>query len=266
MTKITHAVGGATDVDVILELVAKRARALVSAHALLIEIVDGSELVIAAAAGDRPAGLIGQRIALADTVASAALRTRTTHRLEVELNRPRFDQHGLGRLGVSADAGLVVPLIFHNQSYGVLIALDRLHDRPAFTAQDQALLEAVATSAAISVATARSAASELQRQRLAAAEDERGRWRELHDETLQSLAGLRLSLSIARRKGGEAVLEGAVTEATEQLEAGIANLRALVTDLRPAWHPSLRPCVKRSWPLLRLMRPQLVAPTRPSSH
>lgn len=85
MTEITHAVGGATDVDVILELVAKRARALVSAHALLIEIVDGSELVIAAAAGDRPAGLIGQRIALADTVASAALRTRTTHRLEVEL-------------------------------------------------------------------------------------------------------------------------------------------------------------------------------------
>ena len=234
-TEITHAVGGATDVDVILELVAKRGRALVSAQALLIEIVHGSELVVAAAAGDRPAGLIGQRIALADTVASAALRTRTTHRLEVELNRVRFDQHGLGRLGVSAKAGLVVPLIFHNQSYGVLIALDRLHDGPAFTAQDQALLEGFATSAAISVATARSAASELGRQRLAAAEDERGRWaRELHDETLQSLAGLKLSLSIARRTGGEAALEGAVTEAIEQLEDGIANLRALVTDLRPA--------------------------------
>ena len=58
-TEITHAVGGATDVDVILELVAKRGRALVSAQALLIEIVDGSELVVAAAAGDRPAGLIG---------------------------------------------------------------------------------------------------------------------------------------------------------------------------------------------------------------
>ena len=235
MTEITHAVGGATDVDVILELVAKRGRALISAHALLIEIVDGSELVVAAAAGERPAGLIGTRIALADTAASAALRTRTTHRLEVELNRARSDQHGLGRLGVSADAGLVVPLIFHNQTYGVLIALDRLHDGPAFTAQDQALLEGFATSAAISVATARSAASELQRQRLAAAEDERGRWaRELHDETLQSLAGLRLSLSIARRKGGPEVLEGAVTEAIEQLEDGISNLRALVTDLRPA--------------------------------
>jgi signal transduction histidine kinase len=234
-TEITHAVAGATDVDVILELVAKRGRALVSAQAVLIETVDGAELVVAAAAGHRPAGVLGARIALADTVASAAMRTRTTHRLEVELNRARFDQHGLGQLGVSADAGLVVPLIFHNQTYGVLIALDRLHDGPAFTAEDQGLLEGFATSAAISVATARSAASELQRQRLAAAEGERGRWaRELHDETLQSLAGLRLSLSIARRTGGLKALEDAVGEAIEELQEGISNLRALVTDLRPA--------------------------------
>ncbi len=234
-TEITHAVAGATDVDVILGLVAKRGRALVSARALLIEIVSGTELVVAAAAGERPDGLIGQRIALADTVASAALRTRSTHRLEVEFNRARFDQHGLGRRGVSADAGLVVPLIFHNETYGVLIALDRLHDGPKFTAEDQALLEAFATSAATAVATAQTAASELQRQRLTAAEAERGRWaRELHDETLQSLASLRLSLSAARRKGGADVLEQAVSQAIDRLEDGIANLRALVTDLRPA--------------------------------
>ena len=234
-TEITHAVAGATDVDVILGLVAKRGRALVSARALLIEIVSGTELIVAAAAGERPDGLIGQRIALADTVASAALRTRSTHRLEVEFNRARFDQHGLGRRGVSADAGLVVPLISHNQTYGVLIALDRLHDGPTFTADDQALLEAFATSAATAVAMAQTAASELQRQRLTAAEAERGRWaRELHDETLQSLAGLRLSLSAARRTGDADVLEHAVAQAIDHLEDGIANLRALVTDLRPA--------------------------------
>ena len=234
-TEITHAVGGATDVDVILELVAKRGRALVSARALLIEIVSGSELVVAAAAGERPAGLIGQRIALADTVASAALRTRSTHRLEVELNRARFDQHGLGRHGVRADAGLVVPLVFHNQTYGVLIALDRLHDGPKFTAEDQALLEAFAISAATAVATAQSTTSELQHQRLAAAEAERGRWaRELHDETLQSLAGLRVSLAMAYRKDDAEALKATVGEAIEHLDDGIANLRALVTDLRPA--------------------------------
>ena len=234
-TEIACAVGGVTDVDVILELVAKRGRALVSARALLIELVDGGELVVAAAAGDRPAGLIGARIALADTVASGALRAHTTHRLETELNRARFDQHGLGRLGVSADAGLVVPLVFHGQAHGVLIALDRLDQGPMFTAEDEGLLEAFATSAATAVATARSAASDRQRERLAAAEGERGRWaRELHDDTLQSLAALRLSLSAARRKGGLQVLEQAVGQAIESLEDGVSNLRALVSDLRPA--------------------------------
>jgi signal transduction histidine kinase len=155
--------------------------------------------------------------------------------LEVDLNRVRFDQHGLGRLGVSADAGLVVPLVFHDHSYGVVIALDRLHEGPRFTAEDQRLLEAFATSAATAVATARASASQLHHERVAAAEDERGGWaRELHDETLQSLARLRFSLSAARRRGDVQVLERAVSEAIEQLAEGVANIRALVTDLRPA--------------------------------
>ena len=233
-TEITRAVGDVTDLEVILELVAKRGRALVAAQALLIELVDGSELVVAAGAGALPAGLIGQTFALADTVASAALRTGTTQRLEVELNRARFDQHGVGRFGVNAESGLVVPLVFRNRSLGVLIAVDGLSKQPMFTAEDQRLLEAFAVSAATAVATAHNAASELHRQRLAAAEDERGRWaRELHDETLQSLAGLRLVLSGARRAGGPRVLDDVVAQAIDDLDEGISNLRALVTDLRP---------------------------------
>jgi signal transduction histidine kinase len=234
-TEIARAVGGETDPKVILKLVAKRGRALVSARALLIELVDEGELLVAAAAGERPAGLIGQRIALEDTVASAALRTSSTQRLEVELNRARFDQHGLGRLGVDAKAGLVVPLVFHNHAYGVLVALDRLHGGPRFTAEDQLLLEAFATSAATAVATAQAATAELHRERLAAAEGERERWaRELHDETLQSLAGLKIQLSVARRTGGLEVLEKAIDQAIDHVEEGISNLRSLVADLRPA--------------------------------
>ena len=233
-TEISRAVGGVTDLEVILELVAKRGRALVGARALMIELVDGGELVVAAGAGQLPAGLIGERFALADTVASAALRTGTTQRLEAELNRARFDQHGLGRFGVNADIGLVVPLVFRDNSLGVLIAVDGARDRPAFTAEDQRLLEAFAISAATAVATAHTAASELHRQRFAAAEDERGRWaRELHDDTLQSLAGLRIVLSGAHRTGGLQVLEDAVVQAIDDLDEGISSLRALVTDLRP---------------------------------
>jgi len=234
-TQIARAIGGETDLEVILELVAKRGRALVSARTLLIELTQRSELVIAAGAGELPAGLVGQTVALADTVASHAMRTGRTQRLEDDLNRARFDEHGLGRLGMQAAGGLAVPLVFRGSTYGVLLALDRLHDGPAFSSEDERLLEAFAASAASAVATAQSIASEHSRQRLAAAEDERKRWaRELHDETLQSLSALRIGLSSAGRSERPDALPQAVGQAVDQLEEAIANLRALITDLRPA--------------------------------
>jgi len=238
-TQIAQAVGGRTDLDVVLELVAKRGRALVAARSVLIELLRGGELEVATGAGELPDGLIGTRIPLRDTVASAALRTRRTQRLEEELNRSRFDQHGLGRFGVGGESGLAVPLVFRNETYGVLLALDPLEGGAeggaAFTVEDQRLLEAFAASAAIAVATATSVAAEQHRQRLMAAEDERRRWaRELHDETLQSLAGLQMLLGSAGRSGSAGSLETAVADAVERLELEIGNLRALITDLRPA--------------------------------
>ncbi|HTW40963.1 MAG TPA: GAF domain-containing sensor histidine kinase [Solirubrobacteraceae bacterium] len=234
-TQIARAVGGETDLDVVLELVAKRGRALVSARALVIELKQGEELAIAAAAGELPADLIARRMPAADSVAGYVMRTRTAQRLEEQLNRARFDEHGLGRLGVQAACGLAVPLIFRGETYGVLFALDRLRDGPSFSAEDARLLESFATSAATAVATARSVALERQRHRLAAAEGERRRWaRELHDETLQSLSALRIGLSAAARSGRPEALGQAVAQAVEQLEDAIANLRALITDLRPA--------------------------------
>ncbi|HYB24392.1 MAG TPA: GAF domain-containing sensor histidine kinase [Solirubrobacteraceae bacterium] len=234
-TQIARAVGGETDPEVVLELVAKRGRALVSARALAIELVQGDALVIAAAAGDLPVELIGRRLTASDSVAGHSMRTRRAQRLEEQLNRARFEEHGLGHFGVQATCGLAVPLVFRGQTYGVLFALDRLREGPAFTAEDERLLEAFATSAATAVATARSVVAEHQRQRLAAAEGERRRWaRELHDETLQSLSALRIGLSAAGRSERPAAVTQAVAQAIAQLEEAIANLRALITDLRPA--------------------------------
>ena len=234
-TQIARAVGAETDLDVILELVAKRGRALVDARLLAIELVQQGRLTVAAGAGELPDGLLGKQVPLGGSAASAALRTRRAQRLQEPLTRARFDEHGLGTLGVHASGGLLVPLVFQNHSYGVLVAIDRLHDGPEFTSDDERLLEAFAASAATAVATAQSVASERQRQRLAAAEAERERWaRELHDDTLQSLSALRVGLSTARRSGKPETLEQAVSTAIDHLEEGITNLRALITDLRPA--------------------------------
>jgi signal transduction histidine kinase len=234
-TQIARAVGGETDLDVILELVAKRGRALIAARALLIELKHGQALVVAAGAGELPDNVVGAHLALADSVAGQAMRSLRTQHLEEALNRARFDEHGLGRLGVNAEGGLVVPLIFRGTTYGVLVALDRLEGGPAFTPDDQRLLEAFAVSAAMAVGTAQSVGAERHRQRLAAAEGERKRWaRELHDDTLQSLTALRLGLAAAGRSDRPQAIRGAVGETIEQLDETISGLRTLISDLRPA--------------------------------
>jgi signal transduction histidine kinase len=232
--QIADAVGGETNLDAVLELVAMRGRALVSARALVIELQSDDELLVAAGAGEIPPGLVGQRVRLEGTVASTALRSGRSQRLDDRLNRARFEQHGLRQLGLRAEGGLVVPLVFHSQPQGALVAVDRLRGGPSFTAQDQRLLESCAVSAATAVATARSVAAERRSQRLAVAEQERGRWaRELHDETLQALASLRVGLAVAERSGDTETLAGAVREAIEQLDAEMTGLRGLIAELRP---------------------------------
>ena len=233
--QIARALGGETDLDLILGLVAKRGRALVSARALVIEYEEQGEMVVAAGAGELPDGLVGQRVDQEGSLASAALRVSRTLRLEDQANRARFERHGLGRHGLRADAGLVVPLLFRGRGYGVLMAVDRLENGPVFSADDQRLLEAFAASAAAAIATAVTVDTERRRQRIAAAEQERAHWaRELHDETLQNLAALRLGLAGQLRDSRPEVVIETVREAVVDLEREIRTLRALVTDLRPA--------------------------------
>jgi two-component system, NarL family, sensor histidine kinase DevS len=250
-TDITRAVAGEDNVDLILEMIAKRGRALVSARLLVIELLDGRELVAAAAAGEVPSGFIGRRFSLEGTVASAAIRTRRSQRLSEELNLSRFQQHGAGHLGLEVRDGLIVPMIFRGQIEGVLAALDMEHG-PSFTPAQQQLLESFADSAAMAVGSAQSAADQRRRQRLAATEAERSRWaRELHDETLQALAGVRLGLASARQSGKTELISRAVDEAIEQLQADMDSLRALIADLRPGAldelgvEPAVRDLTKR---------------------
>jgi signal transduction histidine kinase len=192
-------------------------------------------VVVAATAGELPHGLRGKRVPLSEAMSRVALRAGRAQRISRELNRARFSQRGLGRLGVEAQSGLTVPLIFQGRTHGVLLAIDRLDSGPEFTAEDERLLAAFAVSAAAAVATAHSVTADRSRELLRAAEEERGRWaRELHDETLQGLGVLEFSLSAARQTGRPEALEQAVDAAIDLLSTETTNLRSLITDLRPA--------------------------------
>ena len=165
------------------------------------------------------------------TVTGRVLRSQRAERLNDERSTLTSS---LELLHLEADSALIVPLAFRGRAVGVLAAYDRLDEEPGFDREHERLLGAFAASAATAVATGKSVEEQRLRQSIEASEQERRRWsRELHDETLQSLAGLRVGLSSGLR-GSEEELRAAVQAAVESVTEEIANLRTLIVELRPA--------------------------------
>jgi signal transduction histidine kinase len=228
-TEIARAVGGETDLDRILEIVVKRARALVEARSLLILLRDRNDLLPASIAGERESGIADARIPIDGSIPGQVFEGRAPRRVN-DLDPSLMARPGRQESGVTA---LLVPLVFRGQALGVLVALDPLGRDTGFSGEDEQILVSFAASAAIAVATAQSVAEERTRDSVAATERERGRWaRELHDESLQSLAGLRVLLSAARRSAPEES-ERLLSQGIEQVDDAIAEMRRLIADLRP---------------------------------
>ncbi|MDX6603274.1 MAG: hypothetical protein QOF13_2476 [Solirubrobacterales bacterium] len=229
-TEIARAVGGETNLDRILEIVVKRARALVEARSLLILLSEGDELTAVSIAGERARGMANARIPIAGSIPGRVLEERSPRRSH-DLDPSLMARPGSQEAGVTS---LLVPLIFRGRALGVLVALDPLGRDSGFSDEDETVLLSFAASAATAVATAQSVAEGRTRESIAATERERGRWaRELHDESLQSLAGLRVLLSAARRSDPED-LDRLLSQGIEQVDTAIAEMRRLIADLRPS--------------------------------
>jgi signal transduction histidine kinase len=221
-TEVAVAVGGETDLERVLDAIVERGRALVEARALIILLREGDELVVAATAS--VAGGLDPKVATLKFKADEASE-------EVLLGGFTGAERGLTQSG----RALIAPLLFRGQSLGVVVALDRIGDPDLFDEEHQRMLEAFAATAATGVATARSMAEERLQNTIDAAEQERGRWaRELHDETLQSLAVLRMRLASALREESPDDLHETGQEAVRQIDDEIVKLRKLITELRPA--------------------------------
>ena len=227
--EIARAVGGETRLDRVLETIVKRARALVEARAMAVLLEDRGSLVVAATAGDFEAAVQGTELPIDGAAWRRVMAERETERVDDIGSRLGISLTGLG---VEANAALLVPLVFRSRSIGVLAAFDRAGPEPVFHADDEALLNSFAASAAMAVATAQSMAEARLRESIQASERERARWaRELHDETLQGLGALRVRLAASLRSGE---VQTAARDAVVQIEDQIANLRSLITELRPA--------------------------------
>jgi signal transduction histidine kinase len=211
----------------LLRLMADRGLALLDADTLLIVIEERGELRVAASSGE---GTVRVRIM---PVRGSALGALHLAGKPVSLDRPRGQEAAwLHELGLEARAALVEPLSMEGQGSGLVIAL-RSDD--GFREPDRQALSAFAASVAQRLAAERSVEIERLRYGMEARERERTRWaRELHDESIQGIGALRLTLANARDLDERKAMEDTVDAVLEGLDREIDGLRHLITELRPA--------------------------------
>jgi len=229
---ISRAVGFETELDRVLELIVKRGRAMSEARSFLVLLQQDGMLCVEAAAGEVGSAVVGTQIPVESSLAG---NVATTGAGEHVADLGARVGHGLDSITGGARSAVVVALGFRGRARGVLIALDRMRDGPAFDLEDEHLLASFAASAAIAIATAQSVEAERLRHSMRASEEERARWaRELHDETLQELGALKVMLDAARQTHDANRMTTSIDTAISQIELSIRNLQALITELRPA--------------------------------
>jgi signal transduction histidine kinase len=213
--EIARAVGGETELETVLDRILDHGRAIVEARRL-VAYLEQDGRIVAAAATDRLPPPANVTDSLLERVLAGGAPARIPP-------RNRYER-----------AAIVVPLRWQGASMGALVAVEPLEGEE-FDADAEELMAAVATSAAAAVATAKSVAADRLRHTIDASEEARSRWaRELHDETLQALVGLRMLLASSRRHGSPERLEEVTSQALDQIRDEILNLRRLIAELRPA--------------------------------
>jgi signal transduction histidine kinase len=233
MTEIADALGAETELAPVLELIVKRAAALVQARGMVVLLPERGAPFLRVAASAGAIVPAARRLPIAGTRAGEALRGGVAIRIDDVGVDDRLYAASLG--APDAQTALLVPMAYRRRIAGVLVAIDRRDGAPAFCDRDEELLRGFASSAAIAVVTAQSVEVDRLRATVAAADAERARWaRELHDETLQTLGGLHVLLEGAAAEGTEAQLRDAVRVACERVTDELAGLRALIAELRPA--------------------------------
>jgi len=199
----------------------------VAARTLVMYLPEGEEL--AAVSGSAMRSGSQQRLPLNRSLAGEVLLSGEPRRLGAEAEPAQ-----LAQLAPDARAAILVPLVFRGEPIGVLAGINGAGER-AFEEEDEQLLMSVAASAATAVATARAVASARLRLSVEAGDQARARWaRELHDETLQGLTGVRMVLSAGLARDDVGALRATAETADAHLADEMRKLRDLIAELRPA--------------------------------
>jgi signal transduction histidine kinase len=234
LNEIGNALATETDLDRLLDLVARRLRELLDARIVIVLLPAGpDELRCAAAAGEEGERLVGETLARRGSKSGRILELGRSERVDSVLDDPDVSPEVTRLLG--ARTGLWVPLVARGQAIGVLAAHDKLGDDARFTDTDLRLAETFASRAAVAVDLSERIARDALRRVVDAQELERRRLaRELHDETGQALTSILLGLKALEETLKSDESRAAMAGLRELVVATLQDVRRLAVELRPS--------------------------------
>jgi two-component system, NarL family, sensor histidine kinase DevS len=234
LNEVGNALATETELDRLLDLIARRLRELLDARLVTVLLPAGAdELRFAAVAGEGGERILGQTISRSTSKTGRVLARQQSERVDAVLDDPDVDNETM-RL-IAARSGLWVPLIVRGRAIGVLAAHDKLGQDVRFTDTDLRLAETFAMRGALAVDLSERIARDSLRRVVEAQELERGRLaRELHDETGQALTSILLGLKALEEKLDDAGSRASVAELRELVVATLQDVRRLAVELRPS--------------------------------
>jgi signal transduction histidine kinase len=233
LNEIGNALATETELERLLELIARRLRELLDARLVTVLLPSGdADLRFVAVSGEGADELIGQTTRRSSSKSGRVFDRGRSERSDSVLDDPEVDHEVVRRLG--ARTGLWVPLVAHGRTIGLIAVHDKLGRDARFTDNDLRLAETFATRAAVAVDISQRIARDALRRVVEAQELERRRLaRELHDETGQALTSILLGLkSLEEAVEGETP-RGAVGDLRELVVATLQDVRRLAVELRP---------------------------------
>lgn len=234
LNEVGNALATETDLDRLLDLVARRLRELLDARLVTVVLPTGTdELRFAAVAGDEGEQLLGETITRSTSKSGRVLERGQSERVDSVLDDPDVD-HEATRL-IGASSGLWVPLLVRGRAIGVLAAHDKLGPDVRFADTDVRLAETFAARAALAVDLSERIASDSLRRVVEAQELERRRLaRELHDETGQALTSILLGLKGLEEGLDDPASRAVAGELRELVVSTLKDVRRLAVELRPS--------------------------------
>jgi signal transduction histidine kinase len=229
--EISSAILAGTEIEGVLQMIARRARELVDAATATIVTPapggDSNSLTIKVADGAHATQLIGLPVPTQGSVSGDVIRSGQTEVLADASRDSRTYQPmiALGNMGPM----VFVPLVLRGRPFGTLTVANPVGGA-TFGEEAVRLVETLADQASVALEYGR-AQTELNRLSVL---DERERiGRELHDGVIQSLFSVGMGLQATANRSRDPEVESRVEAAVGEIDRAIRDLRNYIFGLRP---------------------------------